>query len=325
MNLNKECYQIGALLYAPALNNTVAASVLGGKFQTPYSMALCLEDTVAKEAVPAAERQLLKTLEEIQRGKSKPGFYMPKLFIRVREPEQLERLLKRLEPVEEIVSGFIFPKYSSDNAEAYRVLIEEENFRRTRPYYVMPILESRDLIDYGSRRQVLLELKKEIDRIKEYVLNVRVGGNDFCNQFAVRRHCDQTIYDIVPIAGLLGDILTVFARDYVISGPVWEFFSGDQWQEGLERELRLDRLNGFVGKTVIHPNQIPVVNRALQVSRSDYMDARSILEWEDDGGLCVLRRPEGERMNEVKTHENWARKTLLLAEIYGVEGAEDKE
>ncbi len=325
MNLNKECYQVGALLYAPALNGTVAASVLEGKFQTPYSLALCLEDTVAEDAVPVAEKQLLKTLEEIQRGRNKPGIYLPKLFVRVREPQQFERLLKRIAPVGEIVTGFIFPKYSLDNAKEYGVLLEEENQSRTTPYYMMPILESGDLVDYGSRRQVLLELKKEIDEIKPYVLNVRVGGNDFCNQFAVRRHCNQTIYDIVPIAGLLGDILTVFGRDYVVSGPVWEFFSGggNQWSDGLRRELELDHLNGFVGKTVIHPKQISVVNRSLQVSQNDYADAKSILEWEDKGGLCVLKRAEGDRMNEVKTHENWARKTLLLAELYGVENSED--
>jgi len=327
MNLNKECYQVGALLYAPALNGTVAASVMAGKFQTPYSMALCLEDTVAEEAVPAAEGQLLKTLEEIQKGENRPGVYLPKIFIRVREPEQLKRLLKRLEPVEEVVTGFIFPKYSLNNANAYHRLMEEENRRRKRPYYMMPILESGDLIDYGSRRQALLELKKRLDEKKEYVLNVRVGGNDFCNQFAVRRHCNQTIYDIIPIAGLLGDILTVFGRDYVVSGPVLEFFSGsgNQWSDGLRRELELDRLNGFVGKTVIHPKQIPVVNESLQVSQGDYLDAKSILDWEDKGGLCVLKSAEGERMNEVKTHENWARKTLLLAELYGVENSKNRE
>ena len=88
--------------------------------------------------------------------------------------------------------------------------------------------------------------------MKRFVLNVRVGGNDFCNEFAARRHYDQMIYDIIPISQLLGDILTVFAREYVVSGPVWEFFSSDneEWKTGLKRELSLDKLNGFVGKTV---------------------------------------------------------------------------
>ena len=82
--------------------------------------------------------------------------------------------------------------------------------------------------------------------------------------------------------------------------------------------LEMDRLNGFVGKTVIHPKQIAVVNDALKVSKKDYEDAIAILEWKEKGGLSVSKSAAGERMNEVKTHGNWAMRTLFLAEVYGV-------
>lgn len=82
-------------------------------------------------------------------------------------------------------------------------------------------------------------------------------------------------------------------------------------------ELKLDKVNGFIGKTVIHPKQISVVNEALKVSHKDYEDAKEILNW-DENGLQVGKSFAGERMNEVKTHINWAYKTIALAEIYGV-------
>ena len=118
----------------------------------------------------------------------------------------------------------------------------------------------------------------------------------------------------------MGDILTVFAREYVVSGPVWEFFSSDneEWKIGLKRELSLDKLNGFVGKTVIHPNQIAVVIEALKVSKKDYEDAKSILQWDKNNEKGVSKSCAGERMNEVKTHGNWAAKILILADIYGI-------
>ena len=130
---------------------------------------------------------------------------------------------------------------------------------------------------------------------------------------------NETIYDILPIGQLLGDIITVFSRDYVVSGPVWEYFAGanDEWRTGLEKELRMDILNGFIGKTVIHPRQIPVVNEMLKVTERDYEDARAILSW-DESGLQVGKSSGGERMNEVRTNCNWAAKILLLAEIYGI-------
>ena len=40
-------YSVGALLYCPALNTTVADSILSNKFGEKYSLCLCSEDTIA--------------------------------------------------------------------------------------------------------------------------------------------------------------------------------------------------------------------------------------------------------------------------------------
>ncbi len=319
MNLNRVCYEVGALLYAPALNDTVAKSIINGKFGNKYSMAFCLEDTVADDAVEKAEKQLITTLRYIWKVAQEKEFFLPKIFIRVRESKQILRLMNLLGEANEVLTGFIFPKYTVDNAYEYNAVMKRINSDQDRVLYMMPILESKDIIDFGTRKDILLQIKACVDDVQDYVLNVRVGGNDFSNEFAARRHYDETIYDIKPIANLLGDILTVFSREYVLSGPVWEFFSSDnnEWKDGLIKELALDRLNGFVGKTVIHPKQIEVVNDALKVSRKDYEDAKEILNW-DNNTLGVSKSSAGERMNEVKTHGNWAAKTLILAEIYGV-------
>lgn len=186
---------------------------------------------------------------------------------------------------------------------------------------MMPILESEDIVDYATRPSVLIQLKQKIDDMKDHVLNVRVGGNDFSNAFGVRRHIDETIYDILPVSQLLCDILTVFSRDYVVSGPVWEYYSSnnDEWAIGLKRELKYDVLNGFVGKTVIHPNQIPVVVDSLKVKKQDYDDAMEILSWRDDSALLVGGSAQKERMNEVNTHLRWAKRVASLAAVYGVQ------
>ena len=319
MDRMAEKYSVGALLYSPALNNKVADAVIGEKYGKPYSLALCLEDTISDSAVSLAEEQVCLTLRKICEAQSARTFFLPKIFIRVRSCGQLRRLIRTLEPVYDVLSGFIFPKYTLSNADEYNGTMETLNRESGRHFWMMPILESRDIVDYTGRHDVLVRLKEKIDGVRDMVLNVRVGGNDFSNEFAARRHYDESIYDILPIAQLLGDILTVFSREYVVSGPVWEFFSSDneEWKTGLQNELKRDRLSGFIGKTVIHPKQIPVVNDALKVSRKDYEDAREILNW-DENGLQVGKSFAGERMNEVKTHTNWALKTMALAGIYGI-------
>lgn len=313
-------YKVGALLYSPALNEKVANSIIAERFCRPYSLALCLEDTIADDSVALAEKQLIITLKTLFEAHSDKSFYLPMIFIRVRNCEQLLRLWNNLSQWSELITGFIFPKYSIENADSYNEAMRIINTESKKTIYMMPILESKDIIEYSTRHTVLSELKSIIDSVKKLVLNIRVGGNDFSNEFAARRHYDETIYDILPISQLLGDILTVFSREYVVSGPVWEFFSSDndEWKRGLQNELKLDKVNGFIGKTVIHPKQISVVNEALKVSYKDYEDAKEILNW-DDIGLQVGKSFAGERMNEVKTHINWAIKTITLAKIYGVD------
>ncbi|MBR4224325.1 MAG: HpcH/HpaI aldolase/citrate lyase family protein [Oscillospiraceae bacterium] len=309
-------YSVGALLYSPALNSKLADAVISGRLGDRYSLAICLEDTVSDDMVGAAEEQCAQTIRTIRSSKDKA--YIPKIFIRVREPSQIRRMYD-LTDGSDIITGFIFPKYTIDNAYAYNDALTDINSISSHKLWMMPILESRDMIPLTDRVRILSEIRASIDDMRDYVLNVRVGGNDFSNEFSARRHYDETIYDIHPIASILTDILTTFARDYVVSGPVWEFFSSDndEWKTGLRRELSLDMLNGFIGKTVIHPKQIPVVNEMLRVTRKDLEDARSILNW-DSSGLQVGKSFGGERMNEVRTHYNWARKIVLLSEIYGI-------
>lgn len=314
-------YSVGALLYSPALNKKIASSILNGRLGTNYSVALCLEDTIAESAVEQALEQIGNTFKDLHLAAAAHNVSLPKIFVRVRNPEQICSVYQLLSGFDDVFSGFIFPKYSLANADDYnREFIKALN-KASKRFYMMPILESEDIVDYATRSSVLIQLKQKIDDMREHVLNVRVGGNDFSNTFGVRRHIDETIYDILPVSQLLCDILTVFSRDYVVSGPVWEYYSSnnDEWAVGLKRELKYDVLNGFVGKTVIHPNQIPVVVDSLKVNKRDYDDAMEILSWCDDSVLLVGGNAQKERMNEVNTHLRWAKRVASLAAVYGVQ------
>lgn len=314
-----EKYSVGALLYSPALNDNIAQAVIEEKYSRPYSLAICLEDTIADDSVEKAEEQLCITIKQISDEYNIKKFYLPKIFIRVRSSEQMLRLYNRLDKYSHIFKGFIFPKYTLSNADNYNNAIRKINEVSNKTVYMMPILESKDIINYLTRHRVLSDIKEKIDSVNEYVLNIRVGGNDFSNQFSTRRHYDETIYDILPVSQIFGDILTVFSREYVVSGAVWEYFSSnnDEWKTGMQNELKLDKLNGFIGKTVIHPKQIEVVNESMMISRKDYEDAKGILNW-NKSGLQVCKSFGGERMNEIKTNTNWAYKTLILSQIYGI-------
>jgi hypothetical protein len=173
-------------------------------------------------------------------------------------------------------------------------------------------------------------------------LNVRVGATDLSSWFSVRRGINYTIYDILPVRDCLSDILNFINRngdDFVLSAPVWEYFLVnktmkfresvsinihnslikretiiDEATDGLLREVILDKANGFVGKTVIHPTHIKYVNVMQAVTKEEYEDALQILD--TSGG--VIKSAKSNKMNEMNPHRGWAKKIYQKALAYGV-------
>ena len=312
-------YDVGPLLYCPAnAHCNIVDWLRAGRVAPPFSLAFCLEDTVEEGAVAEAEQTLCRTLTRLKDASAQEAFYMPPVFIRVRSPRQLRALASACAAAfPGLVTGFILPKFFVANAGGYIAAIQAVREEAGRFYY-MPILEDPAMIDLRYRHRRLYQLRDALEAVSDRILNIRTGGNDLSNAFGLRRQVHDTIYDLRPVADLLADIAAVFAGQYTVSGPVWEYYAGSGWEEGLRRETALDALCGFTGKTVIHPNQIPVVNDCLRVSAADYQDARRILDWAPGSPCLVAASAEGTRMNEYNTHLRWAGRTLRLAQVYGV-------
>lgn len=318
MNNSLLYYSVGALLYCPANRKTIVDSIVQQRFGTKYSLALCLEDTIRDDCVAEAEHILANSLHLLAEQTQKSQFYLPKIFVRVRNARQIGRLCKIFGETTRLVMGFILPKFSLENADLYIEEIIRANELHSQPIFTMPIFESPSIIDLRHRTEILYILKEKIDQIEDKILNIRVGGNDLCHAFGYRRHDDESIHQIRPIADIFSDIITVYGQNYIVSGPVWEYYHSSNWERGLYHEIADDKLCGFIGKTVIYPSQIAVVNEAYKVSQRDYKDAAAILNWDKTSHSLVAGSVNGERMNEYKTHSNWALRTLLTAEYFGV-------
>lgn len=317
-------YSVGALMYCPANNTKIVDKLVKNEFGTKFSLALCLEDTINDNKVEEAEVILVETIKDLYKlYKRGVEFYLPKIFIRVRRPDQISDLMGRFGDAIEIITGFNTPKFDESNADSYIREIKHINeyYKGKSMYkyfYIMPILESHVMVDLRTRYDFLYLMKEKLDAIMLYVLNIRVGGNDLSNVFGLRRHSFETVYDIKPVADILIDILSVFSKDYVVSGAVWEYYNGENWDIGLANEIQKDITAGFCGKTVIHPKQIDVINKCCRVLKEDYEDAKAILDWDENANSMVHGSNLKSRMNEAKTHTNWAIRTMFLAEYYGL-------
>lgn len=350
-------YAVGAVLYIPATRPKLADSLLKLRDKGLVSAIIDLEDAIGDLEVSAGEQAVVSQLSYLLRL-ADAGMLLqddiPLIFIRVRHPEQLQRLIVRLGPAVRLLTGFSLPKFSPDNGGMYLEAIADYNRTKgsTAPVlYGMPILESAPIIYRESRIESLLMLRELIDRYQDYVLNVRIGATDFSSLFGLRRSPDISIYDLAPIRDCIADIINVFGRadsGYVISGPVWEYFNSgghrilrpqlretpfeetfgksgrslrmeyiSRAMDGLIREVLLDKENGIVGKTIIHPTHIKPVQAMYTVMHEEYMDARSIVA-ASDGSRGVFKSEYYNKMNEIKPHLNWANRILLRSQVYGV-------
>jgi citrate lyase beta subunit len=338
-------YCLGATLYMPG-TKVIADKVLNRSMAGLTSMVMCFEDAITEDAVAAAEDNTLEHLsilaEAVKEGRLSHDD-IPLTFLRVRNTDQFLSFSQRLTPEQAgVLSGFVFPKFYSQNAHIYLDRLVTLNESLPTVLYGMPILEGRELAYLETRYEELKNLKAVLDPYQEYILNIRVGGTDFSSLFGVRRNINTSIYNIMTVRECLSDILNFFNRadeGYTVSAPVWEYFLAyiqedithlldenihksllnpntiiNPAVDGLLREVAQDTSNGFVGKTIIHPSHLRYVNAMQAVTREEYEDAEQILN--ASGG--VVKSRQANKMNEINPHRNWARKISLRAKAYGV-------
>ncbi|MEU3251693.1 HpcH/HpaI aldolase/citrate lyase family protein [Streptomyces sp. NPDC006997] len=337
---------LGATLYSPATRPRLADDVRKQGARGVASMVLCLEDSIDDAEVPGAEANLVRQFAALARrgGGGEP----PLLFVRVRAPEQIPDLARRLGPAVRLLSGFVLPKFTEERGIPFLEALQVAEAETGRRLFAMPVLESPELLYRESRVETLEGIYRAVDKFRDRVLALRLGVTDFCSSYGLRRASDMTAYDVQVVASVISDVVNMLGRadgtGFTVTGPVWEYFRVQERMfkpqlrrspflegqadalraaliehamDGLLREIALDQANGLLGKTCIHPSHVPPVHALSVVSHEEYSDAQDILRPERGGG-GVLRSAYTNKMNEVKPHRAWAERTVLRAEVFGV-------
>lgn len=338
-------YCLGGTLYMPG-TKVILDKILHRELRDLTSMVMCFEDAISAGQLSEAEQNVLQHLDRIAMAIAAGELDykdIPLIFLRVRNTAQFIDFSNRLNTDQAaMLSGFVFPKFHKQNAHLFLDQLQILNEKLGVQLYGMPILEGQAIAYRETRNAELEALRSILDSFNELILNVRIGGTDFSAIFGVRRGINTSIYDILPVRDILTDILNYFNRvdaGYIVSGPVWEYFLADtqvniddaiadnihrsllnrnpilnEAIDGLLREVILDKTNGFVGKTVIHPSHLKYVNAMHAVTQEEYEDARQILD--ASGG--VLKSPMSNKMNEINPHRNWAQRVVRCAVAFGV-------
>jgi citrate lyase beta subunit len=337
---------LGATLYTPATRPDLAAVIRRSAVRGVTSMVVCLEDAIPDEDVAAAEHNLV---DQLRRAHAE-GAEGPLLFIRVRLSGQIIDLTRRLGDAIELITGFVLPKFTVASGGEFLDALGDAIVVSGRRLLAMPVIETREAAFKETRAEMLHQVSGLLAKHRDRVLAVRLGATDLCAAYGLRRPPDLTIYDIHPVASVIADVVNVLGRadgsGFVITGPVWEYFSsGDRIfkpqlrhapfdrqsaatlrqrlitadMDGLIREVHLDKANGLTGKTVIHPSHVAAVHAMSVVTHEEFCDATDIL---GEGGGGAMASSYANKMNEAKPHRTWAERQLLRARVFGV-AAED--
>ncbi|MGC5027771.1 HpcH/HpaI aldolase/citrate lyase family protein [Tsukamurella sp. DT100] len=333
-------HALGATLYVPATRADLAGTIRRRRDDGVLSMVIDLEDAVADDAVQHAIDAATTALAELADAADP----LPLLFIRPRTTAETAELLDHLGDGALALTGVVLPKFTAAAGGAALAAIAD----RAPSYqlYAMPVLETPEIVYRETRDEQLAGISDVLREHRERVLAVRIGATDMSALFGIRRDRDLTIYDVHVVAETISAIVNRLGRadgsGFVVTGPVWEYFADHERMfrpllratpfernhaarfreqlvgrdlDGLLRETALDRANGLHGKTVIHPSHVAAVHALSAVTHEEYEDALDIVGGEAGGvGASSYRN----KMNEMKPHRNWARQTLIRADVFGV-------
>jgi citrate lyase beta subunit len=202
----------------------------------------------------------------------------------------------------ELLDGFVMPKVDMCSLSNWRMACQNLSTDQL----LMPTLETAALFNPHHNQELAIGFK---EAFSQPVFALRIGGNDLFAALRLRRPKNSIVYD-TPIGTLAYQLLGCFVpHGFYLTAPVFEYLDQPTlFMQELTRDVSL----GLVGKTVIHPNQIALVQQAYCVPASTLDEAQAILHSE---AKAVFKY--NNTMLEPATHRAWATEIINRAKVFG--------
>lgn len=284
-----DLHRIAASLYVPAVHPKLECALLGRAFPQARSLIACTEDAISDHQLDQALSQLAATLLALPSCE-----HGPLRFVRPRNPQVLQLLLSL--PGIDRVHGFVIPKADHQTLPAYLKILETDG----RAFAFMPTLETAATFDMGA--MVALRSLLQSSALASRCLSLRFGANDLLALLGMRRPRGASIYQ-TPLGVLIAQLVLCFKpHGFQLTGAVFDYL--DQ-PELLRAEATQDRQMGLIGKTAIHPEQLPIIESAFHPDAREVAAAMALSDAQAPAVMCF----DG-AMLERAVHGEWARRLL---------------
>lgn len=304
---NTSPFELGATLYMPILKPDALEYIAGTKLPRLRSMVLCLEDALLEKDVIEGMSILEKTLLRIGQVKQESTeTRFPLVFVRPRHLDMAMRITQMVGIHN--IDGLVAPKVMVGEYMKWVDAVRHTDL------YIMPTLETAEVFDQAAMKDLRDEF---LAHSPERILALRVGGNDLMSCLGLRRFGNTSLYE-GPLLYAVSMLVSIMrSKGFDLTAPVFENIDEKGANETLLREVIQDVSFGFVGKTVIHPSQVDVVENAFKVAPSEYRTALTVLATD---AAAVFKF--GGSMCEPATHRSWAQRILSREKVYGLADGE---
>ena len=208
-----------------------------------------LEDSVPDNE-KANARLLIKSALKSRKS------YESSIFVRTNSPTSGKILSDLKEVVQKGIDGIVIPKVNNitDMKKIEKILAGLEKTRKLKPIQIIPSIESAEgvvntfsIASFGKR-----------------VSAVVFGVFDLLNDLGVEytKESDGAKYSRAKIP------IDAHAAGVAVIDAIWQDLKDSK---GLEKDCKIGKSLGYSGKSIIHPDQIPVVHKLFHPNKSEIL------------------------------------------------------
>jgi len=213
-----------------------------------------------EDSVPDKEKKKARTL--IKNTLKQRSKYSPDVFVRTNSPESGKIVADLKEIVQKGIDGIVIPKVNSakELKKIEKIISTLEKKRKTKGIRLMPSIESA----LGVVN--CYEIASSSKRIDALVFGIFDLLNDMGIEYTKGnpRGSKYSRYK-VPVASTAAGI-------YAIDG-IWQDLKD---KNGFTKDCQVGRSLGYVGKSVIHPDQIQTVHKIFHPSKPEIEWAKKV-------------------------------------------------
>jgi citrate lyase subunit beta/citryl-CoA lyase len=242
-----------SLIFVPGNNSRFLE-----KAKTIQADIVCfdLEDSVPNNEKINA-RKLIKSALKTRK------LYKSSIFVRTNSPSSGKILSDLKEIVQKGIDGIVIPKVNNvkEMKKIEKILLDLEKTRKLKPIQIIPSIESAegvvntfDITSFGKR-------------VSAVVFGVFDLLNDLGVEYAKDSEGEKYSRRKIPV--------DAHAAGVAVIDAIWQDLKDSK---GLEKDCKLGKSLGYTGKSIIHPDQIPVVHKLFHPNKSEISWAQKVCE-----------------------------------------------